>query len=47
LKAGQLEENRVDPVAVEQPEVTAGELVEKKARLLVSAVMVREEAGTW
>jgi len=28
LKAGQLEENRADPVAVEQPEVNAGELVD-------------------
>jgi hypothetical protein len=28
LKAEQLEENPADPVAVEQPEVTAGELVD-------------------
>jgi hypothetical protein len=47
LKAEELEENLVIVVAVEQPEVRAGELVEKKAWLLVSAVMGREEAGTW
>jgi hypothetical protein len=34
-------------VAVEQPEVSAGELVDSEARLLVSAEMAREEAGTW
>jgi hypothetical protein len=28
LKAEQLEENPADPVAVEQPEVSAGELVD-------------------
>jgi hypothetical protein len=47
LKAEQLEEKSRDPVAVEQPEVNAGELVDSEARLLVSAEMGREEAGTW
>jgi len=47
LKPEQLEEKSRQQVAVEQPEVSAGELVEKKARLLVSAVIAREEARTW
>ncbi len=47
LKAEQLEENPALEVAVQQPEVNAGELVVSEARLLVSAVLAREEAGTW
>jgi hypothetical protein len=47
LKGKRLRENPGSAVAVEQPEVNAGELVDSKARLLVSAVMAREEAGTW
>ena len=46
-KAEQLEENPAIAVAVEQPEVNAGELVDSSARLLVSAVMAREEGRTW
>jgi hypothetical protein len=47
LKAEQLEEKSAVEVAVQQPEVNAGELVNSEARLLVSAEMAREEAGTW
>lgn len=47
LKREQLKKNPTDPVAAEQPEVNAGELVDSEARLLVSAVMAREGAGTW
>jgi hypothetical protein len=43
LKREQLKKNPFDPVAVRQPQVSAGELVDSEARLLVSAVMAREE----
>jgi hypothetical protein len=45
LKPEQLEENPALSVAVEQPEVRAGELVDSEARLLVSAAVSGDGEG--
>jgi hypothetical protein len=50
LKREQLRKNPFDPVAVRQPQVSAGELVDSEARLLVSAGWIREilqTRGEW
>ncbi|OLB28361.1 MAG: hypothetical protein AUH01_05090 [Acidobacteria bacterium 13_2_20CM_56_17] len=47
LKAEQLKKKSRHRVPVRQPQVSAGELVDSEARLLVSASNPQKEAKSW